>query len=191
MKKKSTTLIIAFVLLILAVILYVVVQKAGPKDEEEKTDYLMTEDSSDIYKYSYTYDGDTLSFTYDEDEGWSYDKDKDFAVDAEQISGLLEYLWGTSVTRTLEDVKESSLAEYGLDKPSAEISYKMKDGTSGTFHIGNTNDTTGDVYMYRDDDTSKVYLVSSSINQASTDLETLRDTDAEAAAEASDAADGE
>ena len=67
----------------------------------------------------------------------------------------------------------------------------MKDGTSGTFHIGNTNDTTGDVYMYQDDDTSRVYLVSSSINQASTDLETLRDSEAEAAAEDSGNADGE
>lgn len=180
MKKKSTKLIIALIVLALAIVAYVIVQKAGLNDEEETTEYLITLDSSNIYKYSYTLDDKTYAFTHDDDEGWKYDKDTDFAVDEDNMSVLLEYLWSTSVTRTLDDVEESSLADYGLDDPTIAITYQMKDGTTETFHVGDTNATTGDVYMYKDDDTSKVYLVSSDINSSyKTDLEDLRDEDAE------------
>ena len=61
-----------------------------------------------------------------------------------------------------------------LAEPAGEISITMKDGTTEVFHIGNTNSTAGAVYLYKDDDTSTVYLVSTDILSAyNNDLSSL------------------
>lgn len=164
--KKSVKLIIAVVVLLIAVGIFGVVQNRGPKDEVEETEYITAADSEDIYKYSYSKDGQMYTFTCDSDDGWSYDGDKDFNLDSSKLSVVIQNLWKTSVTRTLTDMDEQSFEEFGLTEPAGEICITMKDGSTEEFHIGNTNSTAGAVYLYKDDDTSTVYLVSTDISSA-------------------------
>lgn len=164
--KKSVKLVIAVVVLLAAVGIFWGVQNKGPKDEAEETEYITAADSGDIYKYSYTNDGKVYTFTCDSEDGWSYDGDKDFNLDGSKLSVVIQNLWKTSIVRTLEDTDEESFEEFGLSDPAGEITVTMKDGSTETFHIGNTNSTVGAVYLYENDDTSTVYLVSTDISSA-------------------------
>ena len=164
--KKSVKLIIAVVALLLAFGVYWIVQNKAPKDELKQTEFITTADSEDIYKYAYTKDGQVYSFTCDSKDGWSYDGDSKFNLDSAKLSVVVQNLWKTSISRTLTDVDDASFAEFGLAEPAGEISITMKDGTTEVFHIGNTNSTAGAVYLYKDDDTSTVYLVSTDILSA-------------------------
>ncbi len=164
--KKSVKLVIAVVVLLAAIGIFWFVQSRSSNDEEAETEYITTADSEDIYKYSYTKDGTVYAFTCDSEDEWSYDGDKDFNLDGSRLSTVIQNLWKTSIVRTLTDVEEDSFEEFGLSDPAGEITVTMKDGSVETFHIGNTNSTVDAVYLYKNDDTSTVYLVSTDISSA-------------------------
>ena len=56
-----------------------------------------------------------------------------------------------------------SLADYGLDEPALTITATDADGTAYTFSIGDQNEVTQEYYLLYNGDSSKVYMVDSTL----------------------------
>ena len=177
MKKKMIILILALVVLAALLGAYKVVKDQNPV-EDTTPQKLVTAETDDLYKYAFSYDGEMYSFTLSLDEGWYYDADDSFDVNSSAMAALPSNLWETTISRTLEDVDEASLEEYGLKEPLAEIQITLRDETVISYHVGNQNASTKDLYVYVDDDPTTVYLVSSEIASAcNKSLDSLADQD--------------
>lgn len=133
------------------------------QEEEETGQEIAAVDEDTISSLSFGMSGEDVTWVQ-EDGTWSLSDDSNFPVDQEKIGNLTSQLVSVEATRILENVE--NLSEYGLDAPYKVIRVEETDGNSLTISVGNQNDSTGDCYIYLNDDTGTVYTVSGSLRTA-------------------------
>lgn len=79
-------------------------------------------------------------------------------VDMEEIRSVVENGFSLVATKNLGTV--SSLSDYGLDDPQAEVSVKFKDGTAFNYKIGKATATDSSAYYVCGQNSKKVYVAS-------------------------------
>lgn len=169
MMRKNKKLIAGVLLLVLLILLYLFLQNQNMQEEQEdtaeedNTQEIVAMDTEEIASLSYELEGDTVTWIQT-DGTWSLEGDEDFPVDEDQIQELLDQLVSVRADRILEDV--DSLKEYGLETPYKVITVEKTDETSVRIAIGDQNDTTGDCYIYLNDDPGTVYTVTGSLRTA-------------------------
>lgn len=166
--KKKRGLKIAGAVLLLAVLLavYLLLKNHNAQAEQEtqteetEGEEIVAVPAGDISRLTFEISGEDVSWIQGED-GWSLESDGNFPVDQEKMTNLTNQLEAVTASRTLEDVE--SLEEYGLNVPSNIIQVEETDGSSLTITIGDQNASTGDCYIYLNDDTKTVYTVPSAL----------------------------
>jgi hypothetical protein len=167
MKKRSgITLIILVVFLILLIPVYVLIVKSNEKKEAEEsadsTEKVLDISTSDVTSVEFTLDEQQVLFRL-EDDTWKLDGDDTFEVEATTVENLISTLAEMTSVRTLDDVED--LSEYGLANPSQTVTLTLQDGTTYNIYFGDSNESTGNDYVYVDNNTTKVYTVDYSIAQ--------------------------
>lgn len=175
MDKKLRNLLILVGVLVLLCVGYAVAGLVFPEESEEGTEAETSAET--VTLFSVTEDGLTaLSFTYDKGgdgtaELWEYTRHLEsqqwqWAADAEiPLSSSVFYSYSStlatmSAVSAITGVTEAQLAEYGLDKPVKTVTFTDKVGGPQSFCIGVYNTYNGTYYLYKNGDTSTVYLVS-------------------------------
>ena len=141
MKKNKKGLITAVILLIFLLIVYIVIRNLHLDEEEQE------EDTS----FSFTHADDT----------WTYDEDRNFPLSESAVLDKVSYVTSVSSSRTIEEPE--NLEDYGLEEPEVSITVTDTEGETTSLELGATNDTVSACYMTLNGDTSKVYLVDSSL----------------------------
>ncbi len=174
MDKKLRNLLILAGILVLLCVGYAVAGLVFPEESPEETDTAETDATTMLFPV--TEDGLTaLSFTYDKDgdgtaELWEFSRDPEslqwaWTGDGEiplSSSAFYSYsatLAGLTAIKTVWNVTPEQLAEYGLDKPAKTVTFTDKVAGTHTFCVGAYNAYNGTYCVYRDGDTSTVYLV--------------------------------
>ncbi len=180
MKNKQTLKLAAAVVVLVVVIgAYFGVkywnraETARAEAESDTSIALTSLTGEDITKFSYQYNGETITFAK-EDGTWINVDDRDFPVKQSSIEGKLSSVVSTTATRELE-ADDAAISEYGLDAPSNIITLTDSNGNETVFEIGDVNDSTGEYYC-RLNYENKVYMISSSLNSMmSFDIYTVAD----------------
>lgn len=134
---------------------------AAEEERQEAEVQLMSLSPDTVQAFSFQDGGTAYVFERDADGDWTYPADENFPVDEDIVSSLLRDLEDVDYTRRLEGVED--LAEYGLEEPSNIITATDAQGTEHTITVGNMNGSTGDYYIYLDEETDVVYTVESTI----------------------------
>ncbi len=167
MKKKNIGLIAGIVLLVVLCVVYFVLHNHNANSsEEDSTDTSTTAfetDTDKLTELTVTTEGQTYTFTKSDDT-WSYSGDASFPLDQDNFTELAGRLKSISSDRELDDVDDVS--EYGLDAPTVQISIKNSDDETHSLEFGAVNDMTSNCYMTVDNDTSKIYMVASTLESA-------------------------
>lgn len=130
-------------------------------DAEKVVDF----SKDDVTALSFQINGETVSFTKtagdDDTDIWTYDQEDGFPLDESKITSVLSSLSSMTAERVIEDDEIDSMADFGLETPSQEVVVTAGDEKT-TIHVGDKNSSSR-YYIYLNDDTSKVYLVSTSL----------------------------
>ena len=162
--KKKGKMAACLILLIVLVAVLVVRKKNGTagtdsssSDSSADAEKVVDFDKDDVTAISVQLNGETMSFTKTDDT-WSYDQQADFPLDESHITSSLSSLCSMTAQRVLEGDEIDSMADFGLETPPEEITVTTGD-TKTTISVGDKN-SSGQYYIYLNDDTSKVYMVS-------------------------------
>ena len=165
-RRNMRNLIILVVLLIALIAVYCVVryraQKTQEAEEAETSESVLDLVTSEVESIQFTLDGQQVSFVKTDDV-WTLEGKDTFEVESSAVEEAISAVAGMTSERTLEDVED--LAEYGLDQPVQTVVLKTKEGVTHNIYFGNTNDSTGNDYVYVDDNSTKVYTIGSSVAQ--------------------------
>ena len=187
--RRARLLAGAAVLLVLVAVLVVAQKKSADYEASESSGSgtLMDLTADRIKSIAYTKTGsDEVAFTRSEGQ-WSADGDAAFPVDQTKANTLASTMTGVSVTKKMENVRDP--AQYGLDKPSYTVQLTDTDGKKTMIAVGSVNDTTNDVYVYLNDDSSTVYAVSTGLlTDLDYDLSYFKETSDSGASSAAEAA---
>ena len=134
-------------------------KEAEENSEEEKTNVFNTETDS-IKSLKFTIDDQEVTFEK-KDGTWVKKNETDFPVDQDTLDSAASCISCVTADRVLTDVED--LSEYGLDVPSNTITVTTDDASVTVLQIGIENSSTGQYYIYKDDDKDKVYVVSDSV----------------------------
>lgn len=147
--------------------------EADKEEAENASIELLDITADDIDKFSYEYNGETITFVK-EDGTWYLDSDRDFPVKQTSIEGKLSSVASTTASREIE-ISEDNLADYGLDEPVNTITVTDNNGNETIFEIGDQNGTSSEYYC-RLNESNKVYMISSSLDSMmSFDVYTVAD----------------
>lgn len=164
-KRKVVNLIILLAVLILLAVAYFLLRNHNQAEEEaeksEETSEIVSVDVDNIESISFTISGENEVFMKNEDS-WTLESDTNFPVKADQMTVLTDALASVTANRTLEHVND--LSEYGLDNPENIIQIKMKDDKNVKIAVGSSNESTGDCYVYLNDDKNTVYTTDSDLS---------------------------
>lgn len=159
--KKTGKMIVCLIVLIvlLGVLILVTRMNQEETDQTEETDTIeVTNTEADtVTAVSFQINGQDVSFTKTDDT-WAYDQDTAFPLSQTSIENIVSQVSSLSAEQVLED-DTLNLADYGLDQPTNVVTYTDENGTT-KITIGNENTTTSIWYLYLNDDTSRIYLVS-------------------------------
>lgn len=165
MEKQKKQLLVLLVLLILLILAYIGISFYNTSKEEEEAEQAEAEtihvtslSVSDITKFSYVLDGETLSFTKNGSD-WSYDADQSIDMDEDAVETLLEK--AVDITSTEEVTEYDNLADFGLEEPANVILLTTEEATI-TIYVGSENEVTGDYYLMLADGDA-IYVVDSTV----------------------------
>lgn len=165
-RRNMRNLIIWVAILIALIVVYCVVryqsQKTQEAEEAETSEAVLNLETSEVESIQFTLDGQQVVFEKT-DEVWKLESDDTFEVESSAVEEAVSAVAYMTSERTLEDVTD--LSEYGLEQPVQTVVLKTKEGVTHHIYFGNTNDSTGNDYVYIDDDSTKVYTVDSSVAQ--------------------------
>ncbi len=127
-------------------------------DTSTDTEYITVSDTdvSSIVGISFTSRGEKYDFTLS-GTVWSYTADDKFPVDAKALGDIASALSGIRAERALDGADTQS-SEYGLDKPTHEITVTLSAGSSLSYNIGAYNKHS-DTYYMTAQGRDKVYMV--------------------------------
>ena len=159
--KKALPMIIG--ILVFAALLggYFVLKQNNEKAEQAKEakDTVFSYDTADMTALTFANASGEVQLTKSGDT-WSCAAQADVAIDADQVSTLLDMIHELEIKKDLGKV--DSLSDYGLEDPSATITFTAADKTV-SIAVGDFNDTSDSQYVYVDDDSTHVYAVSQSL----------------------------
>ena len=165
MKKRGVILVAGVILLSLLLGVYFVIKNKSSRETEETMQ--QTEESStlisleDVKHISFEVAGEHMGWTKEEDT-WVLDNDRDFPADTNKIGSIISTLSVMTEERILENV--NNLKDYGLEEPVNTIEIQNEEGQSECIYVGNKNPSTGDTYLYLNDEKTTVYTVANDIN---------------------------
>lgn len=164
-KKQFLLLVIVLLLLLLAYIgirFYNQKQEENDAKEKETETIQVTEiDASEITRFSYQRDGNTLTFTK-EGEDWIFDADSSVSLDVSAIESMLSVAVSLNATEEIKEYEDE--ASYGLDAPANTITLTDEKGTI-TLYLGNENAISGGYYL-KTSNSGAIYLVGDEIVSA-------------------------
>lgn len=165
--RQTVTMLVLCVLLISAGIGYYVLirYQAGQNQEDapEEGIILYELDSSKINKIHYTNEKAELRLVKEKNV-WKKEEDPEFPLKQTKISLMADAVATVTADRLVTDQCED-LGEYELDQPDLTVELEDGDGNSQTLVIGMESLSGGGRYAYCED-TSKIYLLSTSIYSA-------------------------
>lgn len=165
MKNKQILQITALgLVLLLCIGVYILLKQKNNDSEsdivEESGEVVISMESSDISRLSYTYEGEQLDFVL-EDGSWYYESDRNFPLDSTYLENILATFCNLLAERRLEENLEN-IEEYGLDIPQLSVTAVDNNGKEATLYIGNCNESTGNYYCYLKD-TQIVYMINQTL----------------------------
>lgn len=146
-KKKERMTIIALVVILAVVCIgyFVLVQHNDDKEKGKDTSVnLLQLDSSLAAKLDITNENGELSFVLTEGT-WTLESDADFVVAQDVVQTLLDAYADLTASQMVVD-NQDSLADYGLDEPTATGVLTLSDGTAVTLSLGDTVPVNGGYY---------------------------------------------
>lgn len=165
MKKRGVILIAGVILLCLLLGMYFLIKNRNSQNAEETVQQEAEKSSlislENINRISFMIEGEDIGWTKQEDT-WRLDKDGDFPADTVKIDYILSSLSAMTEERTLENIK--NLKDYGLEEPVNIIEIQNEEGQSERISVGNKNPSTGDTYLYLNDERTIVYTVENDID---------------------------
>ncbi len=162
-KRKNLPLLILLIAFVVLCVIYLLLKNYVSKTEEAESSSdegttVYEIDSDDIAKLSFYISDEKYTFIQG-DDGWTLKNHDTYPVDEDQIGNLTSALSDVKAQRELDDVDD--LSEYGLDDPEDVVTIKDTDGNKTKITIGDTNEAASYCYIYLNDDTDKVYAISS------------------------------
>ena len=172
MKKKGKMAACLILLVLLLAVLVVLTKKNSTADADSSSsdsgadaEKVVDFSKDDVTALSFQINGETVSFTKiagdDDTDIWTYDQEDGFPLDESKITSVLSSLSSMTAERVIEGDEIDSMADFGLETPSEEVVVTAGDEKT-TIHVGDKNSSSR-YYIYLNDDTSKVYLVSTSL----------------------------
>ena len=172
MKKKGKMAACLILLVLLLAVLVVLTKKNSTADADSSSsdsgadaEKVVDFSKDDVTALSFRINGETVSFTKtagdDDTDIWTYDQEDGFPLDEGKITSVLSSLSSMTAERVIEGDEIDSMADFGLETPSQEVVVTAGDEKT-TIHVGDKNSSSR-YYIYLNDDTSKVYLVSTSL----------------------------
>ncbi len=172
MKKKGKMAACLILLVLLLAVLVVLTKKNSTADADSSSsdsgadaEKVVDFSKDDVTALSFQINGETVSFTKtagdDDTDIWTYDQEDGFPLDEGKITNVLSSLSSMTAERVIEGDEIDSMADFGLETPSQEVVVTAGDEKT-TIHVGDKNSSSR-YYIYLNDDTSKVYLVSTSL----------------------------
>lgn len=145
-KKEMTTVIaLAALLVVVCVAYFAAVKHKEAKEKAADTSVnLLQLDTSKATKIDISNENGTISFEK-ESTGWVMPSDKEFLVKQEEIQTILDAFSDLVATRCVVENKDS-IAEYGLDKPTAKVTITLNDGATTVLSLGTTVPSEGGYY---------------------------------------------
>lgn len=170
MKRQKKQLLLLVIVLLLLLLAYIGIRFYNQKQEENDAKEKETEtvqvteiDASEITRFSYQRDGNTLTFTK-EGEDWIFDADSSVSLDVSAIESMLSVAVSLNATEEIKEYEDE--AAYGLDAPANTITLTLADekGTI-TLYLGNENAISGGYYL-KTSNSGAIYLVGDEIVSA-------------------------
>lgn len=129
-------------------------------EEEDTEETVFQIDAEDIRDIEIVSGENTFDFSHGDDT-WSYVQDESFPLSESAILDKVSTLTSISSSRTIEDPE--NLEDYGLEDPEVTATVTDAEGEQTKLALGSTNDAVSGCYMSLNDDTSKIYLVDTSL----------------------------
>lgn len=161
-KKQLLALALVLLALVLAGVGIYAYQKHQEKQEEEENEAsveVYRTDAGDISEIFFEADGNQTLHLMKQEDAWVAPENAETEIDQDAVSTTVEDLCDVKASRVLEN-KDAS--EYGFDNPLGQLKL-VADGQEILFTIGMQNDLTGEYYLVKDNDTSRVYVVDDSL----------------------------
>lgn len=160
-KKKGLKLFAGLLLLVLLIGGYIAATFYFKEDTEEDTEKeeeftVNTVTQDDIQKIAFTNEKTSMTF-YKKDDTWYFEKDKEFHVNQYKIDAMTQAL---AEVKSSKEIKKSEVdeKEFGLDKPTQEITFTMKDGKETTYTLGTLNSVVSK-YYFKMSGKDSVYMI--------------------------------
>ena len=136
-------------------------QHTGTSDHETKKEFIIPFTADKIQSIRIVKDDKTeLEFTR-QDGTWKCTSDPDIELDQTEAGTLVASVTGVTITQTIPNVTDPSI--YGLGENKLLLAVTSSEGENVTLEIGDTNETTIDVYCRKTDDETTVYAVSTAL----------------------------
>jgi hypothetical protein len=107
---------------------------------------------------------DTTVLVRGDDKKWQLTQPKPLPADQDSVSSLVSTLSSLNSDRLIED-KAGDLGQYGLNKPSIEVTVTKKDGKTETVLIGDDTPTGGGEFAMRQGD-PRVFTIASFVKSS-------------------------
>ena len=162
--KNKKGLIVGIIILVLLLGAYFLLRYLNLDEEdtaeEDAAETVFEIDADDISNIQIVSGENTFDFSHEDDQ-WSYVEDDKFPLSESAILDKVSSLTSVSSMRTIED--PDNLADFGLENPEVTATVTDTDGKETELALGATNDAVSGCYMSMNGDTSKIYLVDTTL----------------------------
>ena len=162
--KNKKGLIVGIIILVLLLGAYFLLRYLNldeeDTEEEDAAETVFEIDADDISNIQIVSGENTFDFSHGDDK-WSYVEDDKFPLSESAILDKVSSLTSVSSMRTIED--PDNLADFGLENPEVTATVTDTDGNETELALGATNDAVSGCYMSMNGDTSKIYLVDTTL----------------------------
>ena len=162
--KNKKGLIVGIIILVLLLGAYFLLRYLNLDEEdtaeEDAAETVFEIDADDISNIQIVSGENTFDFSHGDDK-WSYVEDDKFPLSESAILDKVSSLTSVSSMRTIED--PDNLADFGLENPEVTATVTDTDGKETELALGATNDAVSGCYMSMNGDTSKIYLVDTTL----------------------------
>ena len=162
--KNKKGLIVGIIILVLLLGAYFLLRYLNldeeDTEEEDAAETVFEIDADDISNIQIVSGENTFDFSHGDDK-WNYVEDDKFPLSESAILDKVSSLTSVSSMRTIED--PDNLADFGLENPEVTATVTDTDGNETELALGATNDAVSGCYMSMNGDTSKIYLVDTTL----------------------------
>ncbi len=162
--KNKKGLIVGIIILVLLLGAYFLLRYLNLDEEdtaeEDAAETVFEIDADDISNIQIVSGENTFDFSHGDDK-WNYVEDDKFPLSESAILDKVSSLTSVSSMRTIED--PDNLADFGLENPEVTATVTDTDGKETELALGATNDAVSGCYMSMNGDTSKIYLVDTTL----------------------------